>query len=505
MKGGGKGKSNEFKIYFFNELEVKLKKVLITILMVCLVATMSLLGVSCKTGQVAETAAATTAAAETAAAETAAEETEAPEVEEAAFDWRQFEGTTINLMGVGGPYNPEIQECVESFTALTGINIGKLDFIPEKDYYSKAQLMLSAKSGEYDILMVGFPMLFDMVPPGWLAPLDELMANPAITDPNYNAEDIFPSLWDNLHWTGVNGQKLGIREGAHLWALPVGFMTNTLLYNKAIFDKHGLQVPTNHTELIETGLKIQELEPSLSSALSIRGMKGLSMLYGAAWILIKNYGGTDFDENGDPAFASEENILGLTRLKEIVEKIGNKNNWANFDWENCMVDWGQGTVAMTIDAVPFIAWTNMGMEDPYSSPLAAAPMIYGDDPNLMNSSTWSWNLGINASSDNMEAAWLFLQYVTGQQMTAEGIPMIMPPRQSVWQDPDWLKAMEYNTGLIDAWNGTIDKSVFPFTPNAGFNDYAVFLSGEIQNAVLGTKSPEDALKAVDKYYLDNYK
>lgn len=476
--------------------------------MIAFVATTLFLGVGCKVQEVAET---TAAAAETEAAVTTAapvETTAAPAETTAApvaFDWKKYDGTTINLIGVGGPYNPEIQECVESFTALTGIKIEKMDFIPEKDYYSKAQLMLSAKSGEYDVLMVGFPMLFDMVPPGWLAPLDELMANPEITDPEYNAEDIFPSLLDGLSWDGVNGHKLGQRDGSHLWALPIGIMTNTLLYNKEIFAKHNLAVPTNHTEMIETGLKLQELEPTLNSALEIRGMKGLSMLYGAAWILIKNYGGTDFDENGNPVFASPENILGLTKLKEMVEKVGNINNWANFDWENCMTDWGQGKVAMTIDAVPFIAWTNMGMEDPSKSPLAAAPMIYGDDPNLMNSSTWAWNLGINASSKNKEAAWLFLQYVTGAKMTTEGIPMIMPPRKSNWEDATWQKAMEYNTGLIDAWNGTIDKSVFPFTPNAGFNDYAVFLSGEIQNAVLGSKTPEEALKAVDKYYMDNYK
>jgi len=464
---------------------------------------MVFLGIGCKTGEITETTAAATET--TAAPETTAAVTETTAAAAESFDWKKFSGTTINVMGVGGAYNPDIQECVESFQNLTGIKIGKLDFIPESDYYSKVQLMLSSKTGEYDVVMVGFPMLFDQVPPGWLVPLDTLMAKPEITDPDYDAEDIFPSLWENLHWDGVNGHPFGKTNDAHLWALPVGFMTNTLLYNKAIFDKHSLQVPTNFKELIDVGLKIQELEPDMTSAFEIRGKKGLSMLYGAAWIMIKDFGGKDFDENGNPVFASQENITGLTRLKEVIEKIGNINNWANFDWENNFADWGQGKVAMTIDAVPYLAWNNVAMEDPSKSPLAAAPMIYGDDPNLMNSSTWAWNLAINSSSKNMEAAWYFLQYVTGKKMITEGTVDIMPPRQSAWEDANFLEAMKYNTGLIDAWNKTIDKSAFPFTPMQGFNDYAIYLSGEIQNAVLGNKTPEEALKAVDKYYNDNFK
>ena len=42
-------------------------------------------------------------------------------------------------------------------------------------------------------------------------------------------------------------------------------------------------------------------------------------------------------------------------------------------------------------------------------------------------------------------------------------------------------------------------------PVKGFNDYGYVLAGELQAAVLGQKSAEDALAAVSKYYRDNYK
>ena len=353
-------------------------------------------------------------------------------------------------------------------------------------------------------------MLSDMVPPGWLASLDELIEDKSITIPDLNLDDFYPSLLNNCYWNGKNGHPLAKTDDAHLWVLPLGFMTNTLMYRADIFTRHNLKIPKNIDEMIEVGLEIQKLmdegkEPNLSAPMQIRGIKGLQMLYGGVWQLIRCWGGTDIDKNLNPVFASEENIKGLTKVKEMIEKVGNYKNYPNITWEDVMTDLGQGKVAFTVDAVPIGAWLNIGQKNPEEAQVAFAPAPYGDDPDKLIASTWSWNLGINASSKNKKAAWLFVQYVTGKKMSSEGSIMIMPPRASVAESQEWLEKTKRNRelGLMNAWEKTLPYSTFIFTPNAGFSDYAYVLSGEIQNAIMGVKTPEQAMKDISRYYKEN--
>lgn len=419
------------------------------------------------------------------------------------FDWKRFEGTELNILGVAGPYNPEIQESIESFEKLSGIKINLLDFIPETEYYNKVQLTSAAGSSEYDIFMVGFPNLIDWVPANWLEPLDEYLGNSALTNPDMDFDDFFPNILENCYWDGVNGHKFGKSSDAKLWALPLGCMINTIMYRKDIFDKYNLDPPSTVREAIEVGEIIQEKEPDMYG-LAIRGNKELATLYGGIWQTLKSYGADDFDSNLNPQFNSPEMIDGLDEVAEMINKIGNINNWANMTWYEVMTDLASGKAAMALDAVPMIAWINAGDEAEAQGNLAYAPPIYGKSASSMVSSLWAWNLGISASSKNKEAAWLFIQYVTGKEMQSEGTVMAFPTRKSVFNSDAFVDANSANEGFFETWKKTIPYSRFIFTPAIGLNDYGYVFVGEIQNAVLGTKSAENAMKEVEKYYKSNF-
>lgn len=420
------------------------------------------------------------------------------------FDWKRFSGTQLKLLGVSGPYNPEIQEAVASFKELSGIEISKADFIPESDYYTKVQLVAAAGTGEYDIYMVGYPNLIDWVPAKWLEPLDQYLDNAALTSPDMNFADFYPRLVENCYWDGVNGHKFGKSSSAKLYALPLGTMINTIMYRKDIFDKYGLKPPMTVKQATEIGKVIQAKEPGMYG-LAIRGKKEVATLYGGIWQTLKSYGADDFDANLNPQFNQKAMVEGLAEVGQMIKEVGNINNWANMTWYEVMTDLASGKCAMALDAVPMIAWINAGEKSVAQGKLAYAPPIYGKSADQMVSSLWSWNLSVASSSKAKEAAWLFIQYVTGQKMEAEGTVMAFPVRKSVFEAPSFVAANKANEGFFETWSASIPHAGFIFTPAIGLNDYGYAFVGEIQNVVLGKKSAQGAMDDLVKYYKDNFK
>jgi multiple sugar transport system substrate-binding protein len=423
------------------------------------------------------------------------------------FDWRRFEGQQISIIGVEGVYNEQILEAIQPFEEKTGIKVAKVDFIPEAEYTNKVQMLSAARSSEYDVFMVSFTNLFDWVPNNWIVPLDDFVNDPTLADPDLDLDDFYPEVLNNCYWNGVSGYPLGKdTPGAKLYALPHGWILFNLLYRTDIFEKYDLKVPETIDELIEVGEFIQEHEPGMYGV-AMRGFKAVDMLYGGIWQTILSYGGADLDENLDPIFDSPENIRGLEKVAEMINRVGNVSNWANVTWYEVLTDLQAGKCAMAIDAPSLATWIATGEDTPAKGKIDIAPPIYGDTKDETKSMIFGWNLGINAYGTKKEAAWYFIQYVTGKERQMNETLKPFPTRQSVMGSE---KVRNYLVDLgmknfVDAWNETAKYAGVLLTPSKGFNDYGYVLAGELQAAVLGQKSAEDALAAVSKYYRDNYK
>ena len=74
------------------------------------------------------------------------------------------------------------------------------------------------------------------------------------------------------------------------------------------------------------------------------------MLYGGIWQTILSCGGSDFDKDLNPVFDSEENIKGLEKIAEMINKVSNPSDWANMTWYEVLTDLQSGKCAMAIDA-----------------------------------------------------------------------------------------------------------------------------------------------------------
>jgi len=157
-------------------------------------------------------------------------------------DWRQYEYT-------GPKYNVTINICAlndistqvalamlheSNFEEVTGITVREtlLEFAPMVE----AQKMdFLAGTGQFDVVAVDQPSLGLYVTSGWIAPLDDFVANPGL--PSIDREDLIPALLG----------PCGVWEES-LYAIPMGSYGNLFGYRTDLFEEAGLEAPPNTFE-----------------------------------------------------------------------------------------------------------------------------------------------------------------------------------------------------------------------------------------------------------------
>lgn len=75
-------------------------------------------------------------------------------VSAAEFNWKKFEGTTLNILMCKHPYSEGVISRIPEFEKLTGITVNS-EVLSEDEFFDKSMVMLSARSKDVDVLMAG--------------------------------------------------------------------------------------------------------------------------------------------------------------------------------------------------------------------------------------------------------------------------------------------------------------------------------------------------------------
>ena len=436
-------------------------------------------------------------------------------VAEEEFDWRAYEGTTIQVAFVEHTTANAIVSKLDDFQELTGITV-EYSITPEANYFDKVNAALSSRTGTIDLFMSGAYQLWDYSAAGYVEDLTPWLEH---TIPEYDFEDLVQSAVNALKWDGVPGHPVG--EGAQL-GLPLCFELYSLAYNKRAFEENGLEVPTTYEELLEVCDALQEWNGPGSYPLAIRGARDWGTIHPGYMSTFANFGAKDFEivDNKLVSRLDSEEAIAMTEFwVELIER-GGAPSWSKYTWYEAGADLGAGMAAMLFDAdnngitqnwikdgVPAsaeagnIAWTVM--------PVARE----GDTP---YSNYWTWSMAMNANSDAKEAAWLFLQYFTSKEFASYASITeynMDPIRTSVWNDPAFIEKMEQHEGYIDTFNATIGSTSILFTPQPEFFVTTTEWAATLQDIVMGQyDSVEEAMttlaekinEAVDYIDLSDY-
>ncbi|MEM6889466.1 MAG: extracellular solute-binding protein [Pseudomonadota bacterium] len=348
----------------------------------------------------------------------------------AANPYEPYEGTTLVVNFPAHPHFDAVMQVLPQFTEETGIRV-EVDQLQYLKMREKQTLELTKNNGDYDLIAYVVFSKADYVYADQLENLAKYFMNPALADPNYDADDLIDGYVGNI---GVAGGSKGYLPGptGSLFGIPFGSETSILGYRKDIFEKHGLEVPETYDELLELACKIPELEPGMGG-LASRAASGHHASH--AYLLhLAPLGGRIFDENWNPIMNNAEGVKAAEALKTIVDC--GAEGAETFGFAEAGASFLQGNSAMFLDSTVFAGQVNNPEKSKVVGQVAWAPHPEGA---RRGSQTGGFGIGIPTNAQNKDAAFLLMQWLTSKDADkAIAIAGGNPSRFSTHADADVL-------------------------------------------------------------------
>jgi len=338
---------------------------------------------------------------------------------------------------------------IDEFTEETGIEV-EIDALQYLKLRDRQILEMSKAKGDYDIVSWVVMWKGEYVSKGLLTPLSQFFTSGSLVDPQYDIDDIADAYLQN---GGVVGGKKGYMPGPSgaLYGLPFGAETSILAYRKDILAEQGI-------------------EPALTS----RGKTGHQVT--AAWLLhLAPMGGKIFDDEWNPVINSPEAVKAAEFMRHVV-KTG-PTGIETFGFGEASAAFLQGDAAMHLDTLKIAA---MSRNERLSKIDGKVGYVLHPTDARCGSETGGFAAGIPANSQNKEAAFLLLQYLTskaGDQRMVElgGDPVRLSTlannadkfddysvvaEQLPCADPDWRPLIpEWNELNIDVLGQALTKVI----------------------------------------------
>jgi multiple sugar transport system substrate-binding protein len=392
------------------------------------------------------------------------------------FDWKKATGTKIKILQTPHPYQQSFQPHLKEFTELTGIEV-QADLVAEADYFTKLNTELAGRTGAHDVFMTGAYFIWQYGPPGWMEDLNPWLQNSSATSPDYDFEDIYEGLRTSTRWDFKPGNPLG--TGGQ-WAIPWGFETNVIAYNKRLFDAKGVKPAETFDELVQLATDLTDRSKN-QYGISFRGSKSWATIHPGFMTQFSRQGCKDYvAENGKLVAAmNSPQAVDFTKKWVDLAKAAGPTSWTTYEYPDCTRDLGNGNAAMVYDADSATYPKNKKGASKEAGNLAWHPGPAGPDGSYATN-LWTWSLAMNSASKQKLAAWLFIQWATGKEAMSKATSAAFadPTRKSVF-DGAFKQTLGGFPGYLETFEKVIDSTKIQFTPQTKFfettEDWAVAL------------------------------
>ncbi|MBC7224690.1 MAG: extracellular solute-binding protein, partial [Anaerolineae bacterium] len=292
-----------------------------------------------------------------------------------------FEGRSINFLTIQ-PHTVASKELAKWFEEETGARVNVL-VVPYGNVTEKAVLDVTSGAGEYDVVEYWYPMLGSLVEHGVLEDLTEWWETHA---QEIQADDFVPVFREAF--TTIEGRRYGIPYDGDL---------HLLFYNTTLFAKHNVQPPTTWDEYLEVCKTITEAEAGNDVyGCGIMGAKIPLILIGTYLNRLAGYGGSFFDEAGNPTINSPEAVAALEALVAQLPYALPDPTAVAFD--ELLGGWLTGRVGMAE------FWTDLGQmtDNPEQSKIIGewdvVPMPMGTGPKAKVAAPLNAGFGMGVST-----------------------------------------------------------------------------------------------------------
>ncbi|MEA2067210.1 MAG: sugar ABC transporter substrate-binding protein [Thermotogota bacterium] len=352
-----------------------------------------------------------------------------------------FSAETLSvLMPIGGGYTIEDQEAIAKEFEKENPNVKiEMEFVGWDNLWNKIVTSIGSGSAP-DVMYIASRWIPSLVDMGALTPLDKYISEE-------KKAMYYDSVWDSVQYKD------------NYWGVVRAMSTKAFIYNKDLFEKHDVEVPTNWEELLEAAKKLHNPKFDVYG-IGMAGKRFVSTVTQFLHYLFANDGAI-VDSEGNAIINNENGIEAL----EFYNTLANYAQPGMLEWkrEDLIKLFETGRVAMYIDHYHNAKTArekgiNVGL-----FPIPKGPK--GTQP--YSTAIVTDCISISAQTDKKELAVEFLNYMTTFEKQKEwdlklGFvpPMIkekdLPEFQTeLWQP--YIKAIEYgksqSKGVMD-WTGT---------------------------------------------------
>ncbi len=409
-----------------------------------------------------------------------------PESPKKSIKKEKYKNQKIHILATI-PQGKAIRSTANWFKEYSGATV-QITEISYDETLKKQREDFLALNPQYDIYMIWYPELGDLVKQGILLDLtDWINSNKSYLEP----EDFIPGIY-----------KAYTLQNEKRYALPFDGDTHVLFYRKSLFEKHKIQPPNTWDEFTRVNKLITEKE-------SVNGIYGSAiMCYKIPVLVLSSYmnrlggfGGYVFDDKNKPSLDTRESISALSALVEQSSHALPSPLETNFEISRDA--FLSGRVAMVEQ------WTDLGVmaeeesESKIKGDWAAVPMPKGNLDNSRHSSALNagYALGISNKSQNIDLAKEFLLFATSKEIMGKYNMLnggADPTRISILTSDEYKKfAPQVSIAAMPAITNAVAW------PNvAGSSLLMKSLTENINLALQKRKTPEKALSDAQSDWID---
>jgi ABC-type sugar transport system, periplasmic component len=389
-----------------------------------------------------------------------------------AFAGHAHAETTLNalFMAQAAYSEDDVRNMTAEFTKANPDIKVNIEFVPYDGLHDKT-VLAQGSGGGYDVV------LFDVIWPAEFATNNVLVdISDRITEEMKNG--VLPGAWTTVQY---NGKSYGMP-----WILD----TKYLFYNKEILEKAGISnPPATWAELAEQAKTIKE-----------KGLLEHPIVWSWAQAeaaicdyttLLSAYQGTFLDEAGKPTFQTGGGLEALKYMVDLYASGLANPNSKEFLEEDVRGVFQNGEAAFALNWTYMYNLANAGDDSKVAGKVGvvAAPGVEGKSE--VSAVNGSMGLGITTTSQHPDEAWKYIVHMTSQGVQNQYAKLSLPIWASSYSDPAVTAGQEEL--IAAAEKGLAAMYPRPTTPK--YQEMSAALQQAIQEALLGTSSPEDALKA----------
>ncbi|MGI5151636.1 ABC transporter substrate-binding protein [Plantactinospora sp. CA-294935] len=371
-------------------------------------------------------------------------------------------------------WEPTLKQVATDFQAkYPKVKVNLVNAGTGNDQYTALQNAIKAGSGVPDVAQVEYYAL------------PQFVLSKALTSLHgYGA--------DKLQGTFTPGPWNAVRPGDGVYGLPMDSGPMALFYNKEVFDKHGLKVPTTWDEYVAEAGKLHKADPK-AYITSDNGDAGFttSMIWqagGRPYTVDGTKVGINFADQGTQKFtATWQKLIDGKLLSPVT-------GWSDAWYKGL----GDGTIATLVIG----AWMPANLESGVkaaSGKWRVAPMPQWEAGGKVTAENGGSSLAIPEQGANKTLAYAFLKYATvdqGAQTRADG--GAFPATTAQLNSPGFLnKDFPYFGG--QKVNQVLAESAGQVASNWSYLPFQVYANSVFGDtagkAYLGGTSLQDGLKA----------